>query len=341
MRPGDRRPAGLPRDGDERRQRAEAQAAESPAQPAARAAAMTRHPDGAPYPFPDASVRARWPLLAALAVRSPRADAAARRAAAPRREPRRPTSTRRRRRSRGSTAAGRGTVNQRDFREQWMPLRGDMMLGVGSTVFQGKTQSYEYLRIEPRADGVYYVALPSGQQETAFKLDVDHDGRQRHASSRSPIPQHEFPQRIIYRRGDRGLAVRDDRRQDQGRGPQGHLPDAPRRLRDRRVHPQVDDGQRLAVAGARQFRADARRGPRRRAAALLARQRVPEGRASPAARPSHLRARRRARPRLHRGVEAARPCAGGQRAAGRTRSPRIATASRSRSARATSRPARR
>src|SRR4029434_9101173 len=42
-----------------------------------------------------------------------------------------------------------GTVNQRDFREQWSPLRGGILLGVGSTVFQGKLQCYEYRRIEP------------------------------------------------------------------------------------------------------------------------------------------------------------------------------------------------
>ena len=53
----------------------------------------------------------------------------------------------------------RGTVNQHEFREQWLPLRGSLMLGIGSRVFQGKTQSYEYLRLETRPDGVYYVAI--------------------------------------------------------------------------------------------------------------------------------------------------------------------------------------
>jgi hypothetical protein len=96
-----------------------------------------------------------------------------------------------------------GTVNQRDFREQWSPLRGGMLLGFGSTVFQGKTQSYEYLRIEARADGVYYVALPSGQQETGFKLESiateDKDLIFTFAN-----PTNDFPQRIIYRRASEG-----------------------------------------------------------------------------------------------------------------------------------------
>ncbi len=71
-----------------------------------------------------------------------------------------------------------GTVNQRDFREQWSPVRGSMLLGAGSSVFQGKTQSYEYLRIESRPDGIFYVALPSGQGETVFKLSaIDTDDK--------------------------------------------------------------------------------------------------------------------------------------------------------------------
>lgn len=96
-----------------------------------------------------------------------------------------------------------GNVNQRDFREQWSPLRGSMMLGVGSTVYQGKTQSYEYLRIEGRPDGIFYVALPSGERETAFKL-VAIDTDDKDTIFIFANPQNEFPQRISYRRGTEG-----------------------------------------------------------------------------------------------------------------------------------------
>jgi hypothetical protein len=54
----------------------------------------------------------------------------------------------------------RGTVNQREFREHWMPLRGGLLLGMSQTVMGGKSQGYEYLRIESRPDGIYYVAQP-------------------------------------------------------------------------------------------------------------------------------------------------------------------------------------
>jgi hypothetical protein len=96
-----------------------------------------------------------------------------------------------------------GTVNQRDFREQWSPVRGSMLIGAGSTVFQGKVQSYEHLRIETRPDGIYYVALPSGQKEDAFKLvSITTDDKDTIFTFSNP--EHDFPQRIIYRRGTEG-----------------------------------------------------------------------------------------------------------------------------------------
>jgi hypothetical protein len=98
-----------------------------------------------------------------------------------------------------------GKVNARDFREQWMPLRGDTLLGIGSTEFEGKLSSYEYLRIERRADGIYYVALPSGQKEAAFKLvSAVKDERDQASTFTFENPQHDFPQRINYRRGTEG-----------------------------------------------------------------------------------------------------------------------------------------
>src|SRR5688500_734656 len=51
----------------------------------------------------------------------------------------------------------RGEVNRREYREHWLPLRGGLMIGVSHTTSEGKTQGYEYLRLEPRADGVYYI----------------------------------------------------------------------------------------------------------------------------------------------------------------------------------------
>jgi Domain of unknown function (DUF6265) len=96
-----------------------------------------------------------------------------------------------------------GKVNQRDFREEWLPLRGEMMIGASQTVLQGKTQDFEYLRLEVRPDGVYYVAIPSGKKEEAFRLKgklVDGDDEIFGFEN----PSGEFPQHILYRHGTGG-----------------------------------------------------------------------------------------------------------------------------------------
>jgi hypothetical protein len=96
-----------------------------------------------------------------------------------------------------------GKVNQRDFREEWLPLRGDMMIGVSHTVSQGKTQDFEYLRLELRPEGVFYVAVPSGKKETSFRFSGKTQDGDREIFTFENLVD-EFPQRIIYRRGSEG-----------------------------------------------------------------------------------------------------------------------------------------
>jgi hypothetical protein len=101
----------------------------------------------------------------------------------------------------------RGTAGPREFREHWMPLRGDMLIGMSHMVVNGKTDGHEYLRIEPRADGVYYVAAPSGKNETAFRLTgqaVDRTAGREDEIFTFTNPALEFPQRIVYRRASEG-----------------------------------------------------------------------------------------------------------------------------------------
>ncbi len=70
------------------------------------------------------------------------------------------------------------------------------MLGMSRTVAGDKTVEFEYLRIEQRADGIYYVAHPKARcPGTDFKLT--------RASATEAVfenPQHDFPKRIIYRK---------------------------------------------------------------------------------------------------------------------------------------------
>ena len=96
-----------------------------------------------------------------------------------------------------------GNANQREFREYWLPLRGGMIVGAGQTVFQEKTQDFEYMRVEARPDGVYYVTVPSGKPETSFKLaTITDDGHGTEFTFANGVD--EFPQRIVYRRGGEG-----------------------------------------------------------------------------------------------------------------------------------------
>jgi hypothetical protein len=96
-----------------------------------------------------------------------------------------------------------GKVNQRDFREEWLPLRGEIMVGASQTAMLGKTLSYEFLRLEPRADAIYYIPVPSGRKEGLFKMvsrKTDGDDEIFTFENASA----EFPQRIIYRHGTGG-----------------------------------------------------------------------------------------------------------------------------------------
>jgi hypothetical protein len=84
--------------------------------------------------------------------------------------------------------------------EQWMKPAGNSMIGMGRTVRNGKTTGYEFMRLEARSDGIYFVALPrENAVETAFKLIRSTSGEFVFEN-----PEHDFPQRVIYRiDGDR------------------------------------------------------------------------------------------------------------------------------------------
>ena len=76
-----------------------------------------------------------------------------------------------------------------------MKPAGTSILGMGRTVKKGKTTDWEFMRIEERADGIFFVAQPKDNaEETAFKLirstlnEVVFENK-----------EHDFPQRVIYK----------------------------------------------------------------------------------------------------------------------------------------------
>ena len=79
--------------------------------------------------------------------------------------------------------------------EQWMPPAGGTMLGMSRTVSDGETVAFEFIRIVSTGDGgLVFIASPSGQNTTGFALVsvTDHEVIFEN-------PDHDFPQRIIYR----------------------------------------------------------------------------------------------------------------------------------------------
>jgi hypothetical protein len=70
-----------------------------------------------------------------------------------------------------------GKVARYEFNEQWQSARGGKMLGSSQMVTGQRTEGYTYLRIESRPDGLYYVAVPSGKKEIAFKLTSVEDDK--------------------------------------------------------------------------------------------------------------------------------------------------------------------
>lgn len=87
--------------------------------------------------------------------------------------------------------------------ELWTAPAGGVMLGIRRDVSQGRPAFFEYLRIEACTSGLVYVASPRGVGTTEFVLvrvgdtEVVFENR-----------DHDFPQRIIYRRSGDLLMAR-------------------------------------------------------------------------------------------------------------------------------------
>jgi hypothetical protein len=93
--------------------------------------------------------------------------------------------------------------NGAKIEEQWLAPAGGAMIGMSRTVRDGKLREYEFMRILPAPDGkLQYVAIPSGQPEAAFPVKEIGDNAVTFEN-----PQHDFPQRILYRLVDKDTLV--------------------------------------------------------------------------------------------------------------------------------------
>lgn len=80
--------------------------------------------------------------------------------------------------------------------ETWMKPGGKSMIGMSRTVAGGKTVSAEQIQIrEANGQIAYIVSIAMGAKPVVFKLVKSSDNEAMFEN-----PEHDFPQRIIYRR---------------------------------------------------------------------------------------------------------------------------------------------
>jgi hypothetical protein len=91
----------------------------------------------------------------------------------------------------------------RHVEEQWMRPRGGMMMGMSRTVRGDTAVEYEFVRLFERSGALIYAAQPSGQAPAEFTSTAITEGAITFAN-----PQHDFPQRVIYRLAGDSLHAR-------------------------------------------------------------------------------------------------------------------------------------
>ena len=93
-----------------------------------------------------------------------------------------------------------GELGGERIEEAWLPPAEGESIGMSRSVREGRTTSWEFVRIA-RMDGVpTYLAQPRGRPPTAFPKVAGGPGWIRFENT-----HHDFPQRIEYRREDGGL----------------------------------------------------------------------------------------------------------------------------------------
>jgi hypothetical protein len=100
-----------------------------------------------------------------------------------------------------------GKPGEFEMEEIWIAAKGGVMLGLHRDTAPGKKTFFEYLRIEDRDGALVYVASPRGSGAAEFSL-VAIDDR----GAVFENPDHDFPQRIIYRREEDRLTARIEKR---------------------------------------------------------------------------------------------------------------------------------
>jgi len=107
-------------------------------------------------------------------------------------------------------------TGNRQSLEMWMPPAGGLMLGASRTIVGGVVREYEQVMIKVEGGKLVYTATPSGGGQHTASFTSTHVTD---SSFTVENPQHDFPQRIIYRR--RGADSLVARIEGPGRGGAG------------------------------------------------------------------------------------------------------------------------
>ena len=94
------------------------------------------------------------------------------------------------------------TIDGVEMDEVWLAPRGGLLVGMHRDISKKRT-SFEFQRIAETKDGIVYLAQPSGQPPTPFRLAESSANRVVFAN-----PEHDFPKRIIYWLKDGQLCAR-------------------------------------------------------------------------------------------------------------------------------------
>src|SRR5690242_1633117 len=91
---------------------------------------------------------------------------------------------------------------QGNIEEHWMQPASDSMIGMSRTLREGKTTSFEYLRLELRDTDMFYIAYPNARKQAEFKL-VEADAERLVFEGGD-----EHVQRVVYQKEGQGLRAR-------------------------------------------------------------------------------------------------------------------------------------
>lgn len=89
------------------------------------------------------------------------------------------------------------TIDGVAMEEHWTDAAGGVMVGMHRDVRADGRASFEYARVAPYEGGIAYLASPGGAPATPFRMTASTPERVVFEN-----PDHDFPQRIVYWRGE-------------------------------------------------------------------------------------------------------------------------------------------